>query len=658
MKLTSVQVTNFRCILDSNPVEIGANTCLVGKNESGKTAFLKALEALRSIDEDYGNQAATENYKTENYPRRYLTDYDSRHEADEAEMVSTIWQMDDADVSTLKDELGDNAVSDQEVEIRKSYKETDPNWKISINEGAVLENLCTRCGLNEEERAAIGPLTNTRNTACRISSLEAPTKAQNTLLSEIKEYPLNSATEKAIELMEQRTPKFLYFSHYDRMSGELSINQLAQDMAQGAINEGDQVFLDFLEFAGTTLDELTETTRFEDLNAKCEAAANRITDQIFEYWTQNDQLEIDVRLNEGKPEDKPPFDSGSVARARVKNNLHRVTVPFSERSAGFIWFFSFLVKFAQIKKRQGNVIILLDEPGLTLHGTAQKDLLRYFREELEPKHQLIYSTHSPFMVPAGDLASVRTVEDVITIDDRGRQSSQGTKVSADALATDPQTNFPLLGAMGFELTQGLIIAPHTLLVEGPSDILYLQAISQKLQALGRTHLDPKWAICPSGGIDKVLPFVRLFYGNHLNTVVLTDFHRGQKLKLQALYNAELLERERVILATEIAGQEEADIEDFFAPEVFCALVNSAYKLSAEHSLTAKKLVEADIDTDRLVKKAEAYFRLLPDNIPTFNHFQPALHLLRHPELLDKETSALKTTLDRFENAFSRIARYA
>lgn len=390
------------------------------------------------------------------------------------------------------------------------------------------------------------------------------------------------------------------------------------------------------------------------MNAKCEAAANRITDQIFEYWTQNDQLEIEVRLDEGKPEDKPPFNAGPVARARVKNNLHRVTVPFSERSAGFIWFFSFLVKFAQIKKQQGNVIILLDEPGLTLHGTAQKDLLRYFREQLEPKHQLIFSTHSPFMVPADDLASVRTVEDVVK---RDRAYSEGTKIRPDVLTTDPQTNFPIFGAMGFEVTQGLIIAPDTLLVEGPSDILYLQAASKKLQMLGRTHLDPKWAICPSGGIDKVLPFVKLFYGNKLNVVVLTDFDRGQKRKLDDLYKAELLEDERIILATEIADQDEADIEDFFTPECFADLVNHAYNLTGKNKLTAKKLADAEEGTARLVKKAEAYFRVLPDTIPMFSHYDPAYHLLTHPELLDADTKAVNDTLDRFEAAFARIAKY-
>jgi hypothetical protein len=442
------------------------------------------------------------------------------------------------------------------------------------------------------------------------------------------------------------------------MSGQISINQLAKDkQTADGIKTGDQVFLDFLEYAGTTLEELVASTRFEDLNARCEAAANRITDQIFEYWTQNDELQIQVLLTEGKAEDDPPFNSGPIARARVQNNLHRVSVPFSERSAGFIWFFSFLVKFAQIKKNRGNVIILLDEPGLTLHGTAQQDLLRYFEEQLAPKHQLIYSTHSPFMVPANDLASVRTVEDVVVRDERDRKVSHGTKIRGDVLTTDPQTNFPIFGAMGFEVTQGLVIAPNTLLVEGPSDILYLQAASSVLAKRKRTALDPRWAVCPSGGIDKVLPFVRLFYGNKLNVAVLTDFDRGQRKKLDQLYQAELLQKERIILATEIAGKEEADIEDFFDPALFVQLVNKAYDLKGELALTIKKLDEADTSTERLVKKAEAYFRVLPDTIPMFSHYAPALHLLKNPDLLDGDDKKCSTTLERFEAAFDRIAMF-
>lgn len=653
MKLVNVQVKNFRCILDSNTVEIGRTTCLVGKNESGKTAFLKALEGLRSVAPEY-----TQYNKTENYPRRYLADYVSRHEGNEAEVMTTLWQLEESDKDALNKEFGEEALTGDKITISKSYGDGSSTWNVPIDHRAVLRRLSTRFDLSDADAEPITDAKDTQSAAKQLTAVAEPTKAQSDMLTTINEYRDCNASLKAIDILDERTPKFLYFSHYDRMSGAISISKLHDDRSRNHVEEGDQIFLDFLEYAGTTLDELTSATQFEDMNAKCEAAANRITDQIFEYWTQNDQLKIEVRLDEGKPEDPPPFNTGPVARARVRNDMHRVTVPFSERSAGFIWFFSFLVKFAQIARDQGNVIILLDEPGLTLHGTAQKDLLRYFKEQLEPKHQIVYSTHSPFMVPADNLASVRTVEDVVHRNQRGRLRPEGTKVRADVLTTDPQTNFPVFGAMGFEVTQGLIIAQDTLLVEGASDILYLQALSGKLKSSGRTHLDPKWAICPSGGIDKVLPFVRLFYGNHLNTVVLTDFERGQKRKLDALCKSELLEEGRIILATEIAGQEEADVEDFFTPDLFAELLNRTYGLTGEHELTAEKLANAKEGTQRLVKKAEAYFRLLPDTFPPFGHYDPALHLLRNPDLLDAQTTTVEKTLGRFEEAFRRIARYA
>ena len=562
------------------------------------------------------------------------------------------------DREALEEEFGNGVLEGEKVRISKSYGGRTTTWSVPINQTTVLNRLMKAHKFSREDKKALRRITSTAAAALRLEAQKEPSKAQSDMLATIKGYRKSNAHLKAIDILEERTPKFMYFSHYDRMSGQISVNQLQEDENDKNIEVGDQVFLDFLQYAGTNLEELRDARRFEDLNAKCEAAANRITEQIFEYWTQNDQLRIEVRLDEGKPEDPPPFNEGAVARARVWNDLHRVSVPFSERSAGFIWFFSFLVKFAQIKKSKGDVIILLDEPGLTLHGTAQKDLLRYFQEELEPHHQIIYTTHSPFMVPADDLASVRTVEDVVREDQRRRQISDGTKIRADVLTTDPQTNFPIFGAMGFEVTQGLIIAPDTLLVEGPSDILYLQAVSRKLAALGRTHLDPKWAICPSGGIDKVLPFVRLFHGNDLNTVVLTDFDRGQRRKLDELYKSELLEQERIILANEITGQAEADIEDFFTHELWVEIVNRTYALEGEHRLTAEKLMEADENTERAVKKAEMYFRLLPGPIPMLNHFDPALYLLQHPELLDGDEAHVMGTLDTFEEAFRRVAKYA
>lgn len=654
MKLIRAQATNYRNIIDSNPVEIGQSTCLVGKNEAGKSAFLKALEGLRSTD-----KAFTDYGKITNYPRRAFADYAEDHGSGEAVVMRTSWELDDADVRAITAELGTKALNGRTIEVYKTYEQTSTTWTVPLHEASVVAHLVDTHGLTTEERTQLAGSSTTVRASALLEAADVRSESQQALLDAIKEFRKNDASLRAIDILSARMPRFMYFSHYDRMSGEVSINKLAQDRSNGVeMASGDRVFLDFLEYAGTTLEDLTATDQFEELNAKCEAAALRITDQIFEYWTQNDELKIKVVLSEGKSGDPAPFNSGPVARARVENGLHGVTVPFSERSAGFIWFFSFLVKFAQIRKKHGNVILLLDEPGLTLHGTAQLDLLRYFAEQIAPKHQLIWSTHSPFMVPPDDLASVRTVEDVVETDARGRKKSIGTKIRSDVLTTDPQTNFPVFGAMGFEITQTLIIGKNTLLVEGPSDVLYLQIASAALKAAGRAHLAARWALCPSGGIDKVLPFVKLFYGNKLNVAVLTDFDRGQKRKLDDLYKSALLAQERIILATEIAGKEEADIEDFFAPQLFVDLVNATYGLKDERALTVEKLEAADTNTTRTVKKAEAYFRLMPPEIPEFSHYDPAAYLLQHPKLLSGSSKAVKETLARFEKAFQRIAEFA
>jgi predicted ATP-dependent endonuclease of OLD family len=654
MKLIKAHATNYRNIIDSNPVDIGQMTCLVGKNEAGKSAFLKALEALHSTNETFKQYG-----KIENYPRRHLADYDARHPNGNATVMSTEWEMSPADIAVVEEELGEGVLKGNTFTIYKTYDHEGTIWALPIVEERALENLVERFALNAEESAVIGAAKSTEKASEALRALATRTPSQEGLLAAIIKFRNHSAHYRTIDILSARTPKFMYFSHYDRMSGELSIDKLNTDKQSGiAITSGDQVFLDFLEYAGTTLADLAATMQFEELNAKCEAAALRITDQIFEYWTQNDELKIKVVLSEGKSGDPAPFNIGPVARARVENGLHGVTVPFSERSAGFIWFFSFLVKFAQIKKSHGNVILLLDEPGLTLHGTAQKDLLRYFAEQIAPHHQLLWSTHSPFMVPADNLACVRTVEDVVQLDKRNRKMSIGTKIRSDVLTTDPQTNFPIFGAMGFEVTQTLVIAANTLLVEGPSDILYLQAASAALKAAGKPHLSPHWAVCPSGGIDKVLPFVRLFYGNKLNVAVLTDYERGQKRKLDDLHKAALLENDRIILATEIAGKEEADIEDFFDPVFFVDLINLTYGLTGgAHELTVEKLDAADATTVRLVKKAEAYFRVLPKEMPEYSHYDPSLYLLKHPELLIGKGTPVQDTLKRFESAFERIAKF-
>ncbi|HIJ92222.1 MAG TPA: AAA family ATPase [Rhodospirillaceae bacterium] len=335
--------------------------------------------------------------------------------------------------------------------------------------------------------------------------------------------------------------------------------------------------------------------------------------------------------------------------------LHKADTSFSERSAGFTWFFSFLIKFDRVKKEaDGPIFLLLDEPGLTLHGTAQGDLLRFFSEKLSPHHQIMYSTHSPFMVPHENLATSRIVEDLVKIDDRSRRIPTGTKVREDVLSVDRDSVFPLQGALGYAITQTLFIGKHTILVEGPSDILYMKALSAELLRRGRTGLDPQWVICPSGGLDKIQAFVSLFAGNDLDVIALSDFSRKDRNKLEALRRSQVLKSGGLLTIADFVDQDEADIEDLIDPALFCTIVNTAYELPEDHALDTTKLSAANENTERQVKKAEAFFNVLPNKRPVFDHFLPASWLISNPSTLNGEKTAVTSTLDRAEKLFEAL----
>ena len=162
------------------------------------------------------------------------------------------------------------------------------------------------------------------------------------------------------------------------------------------------------------------------------------------------------------------------------------------------------------------MILLLDEPGLGLHAAAQRDLLRFIDERLTRRHQVVYSTHSPFMVASGRLERVRTVED---------RDGEGAGVSRELLDHSSDTRIPLQAAFGHELVRGLPAGPGTLLVRGPSDHVYLTAMSGHLEARGRSYLDPRWTIVPVGGLAGVSAFVGLLEPR-ANVAVMADVGGG------------------------------------------------------------------------------------------------------------------------------------
>jgi len=646
VKLVSVHVTNFRSVENSESFTVDQVTCLVGKNEAGKSAVLLALAALNPHD---STPALFD--KERDYPRRSLTQYDSRHADKDAVAINTIWHLSESEMKAIADAVGAGVVTSNNVRVLRRYRRPI-EFDIGINFAPALEELYSKFALDASERAVVASSTTTTELIELLKSINSPTAKHQQLQQHLTQ--TGTVTTRVKALLASMLPKFMYFSSYDRMEGAVQLEHTRQLIASGQLNldqnRGIRLFVEFLHYAGVSIDDITSVTTYETFNAKLQAASNNITDQVLEYWTQNPDLSVAVRIESARPGDLAPLNTGTVARARIENNLHRVDTPFSERSAGFVWFFSFFVKFAQVKDEVSPVVLLLDEPGLTLHGKAQADLLRFFKEKLAPYHQIFYSTHSPFMVPADELASVRIVEDQIEM--KGpRRVPLGTKVRDDVLTRDPDTLFPLQGALGYEISQSLFIGKNTLLVEGPGDILYLQSVSDALRRKSRSGLDARWTMCPAGGIDKIRPFVALFASNALHVAVLSDQSTGDRKKIEEMKRSEVLGAGHFYTMADFLERAEADIEDLFDPELFVDIVNGCYGFQGANGLTVAKLKSANGGTDRLVKQAEAAFRLLPDTIPMFNHFTPAAWLLRNPMILDGETAPLARTLNRAEKIF-------
>lgn len=645
MRLVSARVTNFRCIEDSGEFRLDQVTCLVGKNESGKTSLLKALHGMNPWNSGEGAFD-----KERDYPRRYLLDYEQQHGDEEAKIVVARWKLDEEDKAALANVFGGTTSHIEYFETTKAYTAPTNTWNIDIDEANVTRHVLAGAALHAEELSELQSIQTIKDLK---EALATPKSERHTaLLNHLNQhFGRDRAVLALIDVLHPRMPKFLYFSQYQRMHGQVSLEEIVQKKANNKLTEDDKVFIALCDMVGVPVEKIAALNQFEQMNARFEAASSKITREIFEFWSQNKHLKVQLRIDAGKHGDPPPFNAGNVVRTRIFNEHHEMTVSFDDRSTGFVWFFSFLVLFSQVRATHGGgVIILLDEPALSLHAKAQSDLLRYIEERLAPHHQVIYTTHSPFMVPAHNLTSVRTVEDVVVEKSNGDVEVLGTKVGDEVLSTDRDTLFPLQSALGYEITQSLFLGKHTLLVEGPSDLLYLKAFSDELKKRDRTPLDTRWVICPMGGAGKVSAFMSLFGANDLNVAVLLDYAQGEKKHIENVRKLKLLKDGHVLTVDNYAGKAEADTEDLIGAALYVELVNKSYGLKAANRLAAPESAVSG----RIIPVVVDHFRTLPPDVAEFDHYAPSLYLFENRTAFFKAVPADDESFDRFEKLITDL----
>ncbi len=643
MVLESLRIENFKCIDDSTEFSIRALTGLVGKNESGKTAILRALYRLNPV---VASDAAFNDIE---FPRRRWASYRQTSRTSPARVVTSVWRLDAADLASIDQEIGLDVVTSPQVVVSKGY-DNRLTWHVEFDERRLVGNLIRTARFEQGEAHAFWSAATVSELARALQTVENPTPAQAALRSEIgRRFPDGTAMGRISALLSARLPKFLYFAEYHRLPAEVSIDELQRRELSGRLTIVDSVFLALLNLAGSSLDELQSIGHFEHLVAELESVSARISSQVLEYWSQDRHLEVDFRCDAARPLDPPPFNTGYVLRTRIRNRRHNVTLSFDERSSGFIWFFSFLVWLSYLRQDDGHhFVVLLDEPGLSLHARAQLDMMRFIRERLLPAYQVIYSTHSPFMIDVEHIAGIRTVEDLTQGD-----TVLGTRVGDRVLSSDPDTLFPLRAALSYDVAQAAFVAPRTLLVDQPSDVLYLKWFSRELQLQGRASLDPAWSLVPVGGLDKVAPFAALFGPRDLRIAVLTDGILHDRRRLQGLWENGLLPFGRVLRPSFYVEHEDAQVEDLLGRRCYRELVHACYGLQQSPVLPEERADGAPL---RVVGEVEQRFALQPDWSPGFDRFAPASFLVENAATLRFSLPDLPAALANFEKLFRDLNR--
>ena len=600
MRLRKFRIRAYRCIHDSGEINVGDLAAFVGRNESGKTTILQALTLLN---------------KDEGVSDLDLCDEMSEELKGEVRLAEGEFELNENEQGIIRDRFPDIP----EIKAMTLYRTNrDPKVRyefagmdISEEESSALnswENFCARVTefldtIPNHIRIQLDPgffrgdpprtaeaFNNGMaefNNRFHVVAMQEPRvvsewgkiygNPENQFSSLLKGRTARNTLENFIE--GELHPRFVYFSDYKKIYGNINLNEFAREEAGRRSNAIE--FVEEFDKAETVRNlfylaelDVRELEALNDSPSKTikylHTSSNRLTAKLNPAW-KGDPIHVDLRYNPGNIMSVVISDvhmDGTVTNTGLLNR----------RAEGFKWTFSFIVNFAAETQRAElkEAILLLDEPARNLHPTQQigiSDLLK----DLAGSNQVLYATHSPFMIfdyTPGNLL-------VVELDKRRHLS----RIFYDYWNADDKTLTPIL----YGLSRGNVEAMTdreigtnsrpVIIVETMSDSMYLNAFDRFLQ-------DPNISMNPLNVItahskNSVLPLA-IFHQKHgYRTFVLLD-NTDESRQISAQLEANEFSRHQTIFF-EREGRTLESMEDYIVPDDYLHAVNQTYeiKLRAE-----------------------------------------------------------------------------
>lgn len=638
IKLKNVVINKYKSFLEKQEIEIEDGvTRIVGKNESGKTALLEAMAKFNYFDPK--DKTFTFN-STNDYPRGELKRYQQEYPNEDFDVITCTFELSDDLLNQISEDVGKDVFTSKSIIVAKTYNNIKRFYNVSTNTKKFIEQFLQNYTLEDSIKQELIKSNSLEELVEKLKEIEELTDVYKELKTKyIDSFKTDNENRLASYILskyiEPNLPEFLYFDEYYSLPGTINLQKFLNGQVDDTFTkEQNDITKALFELSNIDIKKVMDSNNYEDFIAELEATSNNITDKLLEYWTTNKNLEIKFEIQ--SKENTSTRNIEKILQIRIRNTKHRVTLPLKNRSKGFIWFFSFLVWFSKVQEKK-NLIILLDEPGLNLHAEAQADLLKYIDKELLPRYQVIYTTHSPFMIESDKLDEVRTVYD-------SNDSKVGSIISNALEEKDKGTLFPLQAALGYNLAQNLYISDKNLLVEGVADLMFLTVMSGILKENNREGLNEDITIVPVGGLDKVATFISLLRGNELNMVCLLDTFIDQKGKkrLEDLIKDKIIKEKQIKFFDQYIDRLNiAEIEDMFEIEEYLKLFNE------EFSKDYKSISREEIDINKPI--IPQINKIIQKD--RFNHYRPSRYLT---SLCVGKDYFSESTLARFEALFKDI----
>ncbi len=595
MRLRKFRVRAYRCIHDSGEITVGDLAAFVGRNESGKTTILEALTLLN---------------RDEQVSDLDLCDEMNEELKDEIRLAEGEFELTQTEIELLKEKfLGLPEIKKiklfrtnrnpkvqyefEDIKINENEDKGLNSWENFSKQVLVfLDAIPNHLRIQIDTKFFDGPVPKNQeafdsgmaefSNQFHVIAIQEPKVIEG--WEKIYESPesqfsnlLSGETEKtALQnfISSELHPRFVYFSDYKKIYGNINLNEYLRE-EKGERNDSIEYVEEF-DKAETVRNlfylaelDMRELDEVKESPSRCikllNAASNRLTSKLNPAW-KGDPIHVDLRYNPGN------------IMSVVISDVHRDgtitnTGLLNRRAEGFKWTFSFIVNFAAETQRSElkEAILLLDEPARNLHPTQQmgiSDLLK----NLAGSNQVLYATHSPFMIfdyTPGNLL-------VVELDKRKHLS----RIFYDYWNADDKTLTPILYGLSRGLVESIVdreIGTNSrpiIIVETMSDSMYLNAFDKFLQ-------DPNISMNPLNVVaaynkNSVLPLA-IFYRNHgYKTFVLLDNTEESKQISAQLVSNEFSPTQTIFFERE--GKKLESIEDYIVLEDYLHVVNQTYEI--------------------------------------------------------------------------------